>query len=115
MTTLTGRVKDVQVARQDDLSTVYALTLDVNGGARPLEVSVPPGKPAIAAGDQLEVKIRQSPPGDDVVVCRNIETGDVLVDATPSEGTTRLLWLLGIGLTAFVVVWYIVENVKGLL
>lgn len=115
MKTLRGRVRDVGIARQDSLSTVYALTLEVGGTARQLEVSIPPGRPTVEPGDALEVKIRQSPAGDDVVVCRNVESGAVLVDTTPYEGTTRLLWLLGIGLTLFVVAWYIIENVKGLL
>jgi len=108
---LRGRAEDVEVLVAGDESMVYGMTLRLaDGEGYPLRMDVPVGREAPNPGDEMEVKVRQTAGGDDVVFCRDESKGAILVDRTKGEDSRRTWWYVGIALTFFVIAWYIIEN-----
>lgn len=111
MDLLRGRAEDVEILVRGETSTVWGLTLRLpDDSFRRLRVDVPLGVEDLASGDELEVEVRRTAGGDDVLLCRKAESGAVLVDRTKGEDVRRTWWYVGVGLTLFVIIWFIVSN-----
>ncbi|MDA8066260.1 MAG: hypothetical protein M0Z27_06805 [Thermaerobacter sp.] len=103
METVRGRVEELE--RLGDVSAVYTVALDVGGGGRRvLRFTATRRDLRLAPGDVLEAKVARSPAGEEVMLCRNRSTGQLLVDRVNFQAGRITWWFLG-GLLLLWILW----------
>ncbi len=96
-----GRVEEVSVL--GDISATYTVSLASGNSRRVLRFVATRPDLRLSPGDLLEAKLARNPAGEEVMLCRNLSTGQLLVDRVNYQATHMACWLLA-GLVVLVLV-----------
>ncbi|MDA8065527.1 MAG: hypothetical protein M0Z27_13705 [Thermaerobacter sp.] len=87
-----GRVEEVSVL--GDVSATYTVSLASGSTHRVLRFVATRPDLSLSPGDLLEAKLARNPGGEEVMLCRNLSTGQLLVDRVNYQATHMACWLL---------------------
>ncbi len=91
MESIRGKVEQLQVEGGGVTFSCW-MTLTVDGKSRSLSFTITGRDADLRPGHHLALKISRNPSGEEVVFCRNLTTGRILVDRINFQATRITCW-----------------------